>query len=69
MNIGDTPSGMTNITAGILQESFLSFSLFLTYINDLPKYVRAKTTLYAGDTNIFVESSKLNSCSWNEVAR
>ena len=55
-------SSCQSVKCGVSQGSVLGPLLFLLYINDLPRHVKACTTFFADDTNIFYnENTSLQS--------
>lgn len=59
--INEAVSTSKDINCGIPQGSILGPTLFLIYINDLPKITKLlKPILYADDTNLFFEAKDLN---------
>ena len=52
---------MTNVNAGVYQESILSPLLFLMYINDLSDGLSSNVKLFADDTSLFLIVNDINS--------
>ena len=51
-SVGGYDSTMGEIEVGVLQGLFLGTLLFLIYINDQPKTIQGKVSMYADDTSL-----------------
>ena len=63
VRVGSTMSEYKTISCGVPQGSHLGPVLFIVFINNLPSTVRIPTEIYADDTTLHHEHSKLPSCS------
>jgi len=52
-------SDVQNINRGVPQVSTLGPLVFALYINDLPKVLRFRTTMFADDTLLIISSNSL----------
>ena len=57
--INDSISSYQNVTCGIPQGSSLGPTLFLMYVNNLPKCSEFTTTLFADDTYLTLSDESL----------
>lgn len=57
VKVGEDKSSIRKIQAGVPQGSCLSPHLFSIYVNDMPRYPKCKTALFADDT-LYYASSK-----------
>ena len=55
--VGCGASSWTRNTSGVPQGSVLGPTLFVIYINEIPKIVKSKCKLFADDTKLFHEIS------------
>ena len=63
VRVGSTMSEYKTISCGVPQGSHLGPVLFIVFINTLPSTVSIPTEIYADDTTLHHEHSKLPSCS------
>ena len=63
VRVGSTMSEYKTISCGVPQGSHLGPVLFIVFINNLPSTVSIPTEIYADDTTLHHEHSKLPSCS------
>lgn len=63
IRINKTVSNKFNITAGVPQGAILSPTLFLYFINDIPKHQNTQLALFADDTAILTESTQIQQCN------
>ena len=63
VRVGSTMSEYKTISWGVPQGSHLGPVLFIVFINNLPSTVSTSTEIYADDTTLHHEHSKLSSCS------
>ena len=55
--VGCGESSWTRVTSGVPQGSVLGPTLFVIYINEIPKIIKSKCKLFADDTKLFHEIS------------
>ena len=60
--LGEHASGWVDVTSGVPQGSVLGPTLFIAYVNDLPKVINKVSKLYADNCKIIAKVDSLNDC-------